>query len=126
MATLTSAAVSLYPALSAGGQTIAERYVGGVAPRSLIERSLLLVLTGQGGLTNTITAQALGLSRLAKTSVLWDKTNGVGYPAVVDPVLNILILLDGSAAPAPVDVTTTAAYVTVTGVPFQKATSPVT
>lgn len=110
MASLASSAVSLYP--TTGG---AERFPMGVDNRTYVERRLKLVLTGQGGQTNTIPASVLGFDKLISANALWDAQNSKGYPAVVDPVNNILILLDGSAAPAPVDVTSTGAYVTVTG-----------
>lgn len=112
MASLAASAVSLYPPTDL---TAAERYPQGKDNRNVIQRSLKLVLTGQGGQTNTIPASALGLTTLFEAGVLWDATNSKGYSAVIDPVNNILILLDGSAAPAPIDVTTTAAYITVTG-----------
>lgn len=81
----------------------------------MLKRSLKLVLTGQGGQTNTIGATALGLGTLLDTSTLWDATNSKGYPAVIDPVNNLLILLSGADPTAPVDVTSTATYITVTG-----------
>lgn len=110
MAALASSAVSLYPT-----DSTAEYFEFGKDNRLVITRRLKLVLTGQGGLTNTIGADALGFSKLLSCCNLWDETNSKGYPAVVDPANNRLILLDGSAAPAPVDVTSTVTYVTVTG-----------
>lgn len=109
MAALAASAVSLYPTDGS-----AERYPD-KGNRDVIERRLKLVLTGQGGQTNTIGASALGFSKLISCGILFDDENNVGYPAVVDPVANIILLLDGAAAPAPVDVTSTAAYITVTG-----------
>lgn len=106
MATLAKSAVALYGSLPANQfHTIKEE---------LVYRRLTLTLTGQGGQTNTITAAALGFDTLISCSSLWDATNSKGYPATIDPVNNLLILLDGSAAPAPVDVTATA-YITVLG-----------
>jgi hypothetical protein len=110
MATLASTAVAYYPS---DGR--ANFHVRGDS--TLVSRSLLLTLTGQGGRTNTITASALGFSTLRSVSTLWDDTNAKGYPAVIDPVTNTVVLLDGSAAPAPVDVTSSAAYITVVGDP---------
>lgn len=81
----------------------------------LVVRRLTLTLTGQGGQTNTIGASTLGFATMVSCSGLWDATNSKGYPAVIDPVNNLLILLDGSAAPAPVDVTSAAAYITIVG-----------
>lgn len=111
MSALAASAVSLYPtALGA-----AEWFPRGKDDRTVITRRLKLVLTGQGGQTNTIGASALGFTEVLECSNLFDDTNNVGYAAVVDPVTNVILLLDGAAAPAPVDVTTTAAYITVTG-----------
>lgn len=112
MPALASSAVSLYPTASGA----AEYYPMGKDNRAIVTKRLKLVLTGQGGQTNTIGATALGFREILQTSNLFDDTNNVGYPAVVDPVAGVIILLDGAAAPAPVDVTTTAAYITVTGV----------
>lgn len=126
MATLTSAAVSLYPTFANGGQQTCEVYIGGLDQRALLQRSLKLVLTGQGGATNTITAAALGFSKLVSADNLWDATNSKIYPTVVDPVNNVLLLADGSAAPAPVDVTSTATYVIVRGIASNLPITPVT
>lgn len=114
MAALTASAVALYPTLTTGG---GDAYAEGKGSRSVVLRRLLLVLTGQGGATNTIGAAALGFSQLIRCSNLWDATNSKGYPAVVDPANNIIILMDGAAAPAPVDVTSTVTYITVEGSP---------
>lgn len=124
MAALGSSAVSLYPAVSSGGSAPAELSLG-TTGNSPIMRRLVLVLTGQGGQTNTIGATALGFSTLISCSTLFDDTNNKGYPAAVDPVTNTINLFDGAAAPAPVDVTSSAAYITVTGFPFLVATAPV-
>lgn len=116
MAALSSSAVSLYPATGASGPNdLAVRWPEGKGSRGVIEKQLLIVLTGQGGQTNTIGAAALGFTTLLRASVLWDATNSKGYPSVIDPVNNILILLSGADPQAPVDVTTTAAYIRVTG-----------
>lgn len=125
MATLASSAVSLYPSLASGGQQTSEIYMGGLNPRTLLQRSLKLVLTGQGGATNTISAASLGFAKLVSADNLWDATNSKVYPTVVDPVNNVLLLADGSAAPAPIDVTTTAAYVIVRGIASNLSITPV-
>ena len=104
MAALASTAVSIYP-------TGADRYVG--KGTEVVQRNLKLVLTGQGGQSNTIGAAALGFSRLIEASNGFDDENNVGWPAVVDPVANVLLLLDG----VPTDVTSTAFYISVTGNP---------
>ena len=113
MAALTADAVTPYP-LSYGSGAL-DYYPD--RSGKIVSRQYLLVLTGQGGATNTIGAAVLGLSKILSASPLWDATNAKGYPAVIDPVNNVIILLDGSAAPAPVDVTTTAAYIRVVGTP---------
>ncbi len=110
MAVLAKTAVASYPA-SAG----ADYYP--LQTTQLVSRQYTLTLTGQGGATNTIPASALGLATLVSCSNLWDATNSKGYPAVIDPVNNVILLLDGSAAPAPVDVTSSAAYIRVVGAP---------
>lgn len=114
MAVLAASAVSEYPTLASGG---GEFYPFGKDQRGVVMRRLKLVLTGQGGLTNTIGAAALGFSQIIYASNLWDSTNGKGYPSVCEPDLNIIVLVDGSAAPAPVDVTSTLTYITVVGTP---------
>lgn len=124
MASLTTSAVSFFPAPTLGDASSAQITYGYPNHYYLTSR-LKLVLTGQGGQTNTISATALGFSKLLFASTLWDATNSKGYPVVIDPVNNLLLLLDGSAAPAPIDVTTTAAYLTVTGIPFLVSTAPV-
>lgn len=117
MAALTASAVSLYPAVNVtdGPSDLSQRFPAGKGSRGIVEKQFLLVLTGQGGQTNTIGAAALGFDKLIAASTLWDGTNSKGYPAVIDPVNNILILLSGADPQAPVDVTTTAAYIRVTG-----------
>jgi len=116
MAALTSAAVALYPGISPSATVSrpAEWYVGHKGS-GIIARSLVLTLTGQGGQTNTIGASALGFTTLTGCTNLFDATNAKVYPATIDPINNVVILANGSDAPAPVDVTTTAAYITVTG-----------
>lgn len=112
MATLAKSAVTLY-GTGAAAQVYNQFHA---LKEELVFRRLILVLTGQGGLTNTITAAALGFDTLLDCSMLVDKTNGKGYPAAVDPSTNTIVLYDGAAAPAPVDVTTTVAYITVLGI----------
>jgi len=117
MASLAATAVAPYPGIGPSATALppSEWFPCGTSNRSIIARRLLLTLTGQGGLTNTIPAAALGVQDILEVSNLWDATNGKGYPAAVDMVNNTVVLLDGSAAPAPVDVTTTAGYITVIG-----------
>lgn len=104
-------------ALAASAVTLLEEGFPDKGQRSVIRKGLKLTLTGQGGQTNTIGAAALGFTKVILCSNLLDLQNNKGYPAVVDPVNNVVILLDGAAAPAPVDVTSNAAYITVTGSP---------
>jgi hypothetical protein len=112
MATLAKSAVSLY-GTNAAAQVNNQFHSRAEA---LVWRRLKLVLTGQGGQTNTITARVLGFAVIVNCSTLFDDTNNKGYPAAVDPVTNTIVLFDGSAAPAPVDVTSSEAYISVLGV----------
>lgn len=114
MADLASSAATLYPTLSTGG---GDFYPAGKDQRNIVARRLLLVLTGQGGATNKITAASLGFSQLLWCSNLWDESDSKGYPAVVDPKNNIIILLSGADPTAPVDVTAAITYITVVGAP---------
>lgn len=111
MAALAAAAVSLYPANNIAS---AEWQSGGPNNQRYLNRRLKLVLTAQGGAANTIDASTLGLATLVACSNLYDATNGKIYLAVVDPVNNV-ILLAATAADTVADITTTVAYITVTG-----------
>lgn len=112
MAALASTAVTAYPT-----NLSRDNYPQGKGTRGVVSRSLKLVLTGQGGATNTIGASALGFTTILYASSLWDATNSKIYPAVVDPVNNVILLSSGADPQAPVDVTSTATYITVTGTP---------
>ena len=112
MSALAASAVSLYPT----GLGFNQYYPVGKGDTAIIARRLKLVLTGQGTAANPITSEALGFSTLLEVQPLWDAANTKGYPAVIDPVNDLLILLDGSAAPAPVDVTSAESYITVVGI----------
>lgn len=109
MATLAKSAATLASTNFSSEEFYADKH-------ALVWRRLKLVLTGQGGQTNTITAHALGFSLLVMCGTLFDDTNNKGYPAAVDPVTNTIVLFDGAAAPAPVDVTSSASYIAVLGV----------
>ncbi len=111
MAALASTAVSDYPT-----DRSRTGFPYGKGNREVISRSLKLVLTGQGGQTNTIGAAALGFSKLLSCSSLFDDSNNLVYGAVVDPVANV-ILLDAGNAGTPTDVTAAATYITVVGTP---------
>lgn len=111
MATLAKSAATLYG--SGNAAKVANQFHA--RQEELVWRRLTLVLTGQGGLTNTISASALGFDALLDCTGLYDKTNGKGYLAVVDASTNTIILFDGAAAPAPVDVTSTVALISVLG-----------
>lgn len=116
MAALAASAVALYPSTpGVMASRPPEWYPDGKGARGIITRSLVITSLAQGDATDTIGAAALGLTSILAAGTLWDATNSKGYPTVIDPVNNIIILLDGSAAPAPVKVTTTTAYITVTG-----------
>ena len=111
MAALASSAVSLYPT----GSGAAEWFPCGKDNRSIVSRRLKLVLTGQGGNTNTIGATALGFVKLLSCSSLFDDTNDKAYIAAINPVANTIVLVDQASANDLADITTTAAYITVTG-----------
>lgn len=119
MAALAASAVALYPAPStlATASRPSWWYPGGKDTRNIVTKSFVITSLAQGDATDTIGAAALGFAVILDAGTLWDATNSKGYPTVIDPVNNIIILLDGSAAPAPVKVTTTTAYITVTGTP---------
>lgn len=110
MAALASSAVSLYP----GDIQSSEWASGGKGIRSRYTRNCKVVLTGQGTAANPIPAAAFGLSKLIWCSMLYDKTNGKGVPAVVDPTTNTVLLV-GGAAGVPADVTSAEAYIRVEG-----------
>lgn len=110
MAALASSAVSLYP----GDLSSSEWPSGGKGNRARYTRNCKVVLTGQGTAANPIPAAAFGLSKLIWCSMLYDKTNGKGVPAVVDPTANTVLLV-GGAAGVPADVTSTEAYIRVEG-----------
>jgi hypothetical protein len=84
--------------------------------QQVLQKSFVLTLTGQGTETNAIPASALGFGTLFGAFGLWDAQNSIGYGTVIDPVNNNLVLCNVSTG-APVDVTSTAAYVTVIGSP---------
>lgn len=109
MAALAATAVSYYPT-----QLGSSELLGGLGQRGVVTKRLKLVLTGQGGASNTIGATALGFKTLIGCSNLYDATNGKLYQAAVDPVNNV-VLLSAIAADTVADVTTTAAYINVTG-----------
>lgn len=113
MAALASTAVSLYPT----NLGTSEWYTLTPGGKRYVNRRLKLVLTGQGGTTNTIPAAALGFRNLVSCTNLTDTTNSKIYLANVDPTLNT-IQLTATAADTVADVTTTAAYITVTGEPL--------
>lgn len=106
MSALASTAVSPYPTDGSGSY-----YPG--RDQQIVCKRLKLVLTGQGGQTNTIGAAALGFGKLLQCSNGFDDQNNVGWVAVIDPVANVLLFIDG----VPTDVTSTATYITVTGTP---------
>ena len=111
MAALTSSQVSLYP--TEVGK--AEFFPRGKDDRTVITRRLKITSLAQGNATDTIGASALGFTELLDCGNLWDATNSKGYPTVIDPVNNRILLLDGANPAAPVVVTAAAAYITVTG-----------
>jgi hypothetical protein len=96
-----------------------ELYPAGRGERGIIARRLKLVITSEGGASNTITAAELGFSKLLWCSNLCDTANGKIYLAVVDPTLNTLQLA-ATAADTAADVTSTASYITVVGTPTDR------
>lgn len=111
MAALAASAVSIYPT----DLNSAEFFPAGKGSRAFGQRKLKLTLTGQGGQSNTIGATALGFATIMSCSNLFDDENNIVYPAVVDPVANVILLMSGDSDPT--DVTSNAAYITVTGTP---------
>lgn len=112
MAALAPTAVSLYP----GDIQVSEWPSGGKGNRARYKRYCKVVLTTQGTAANPIPASAFGLSKLTWCSMLYDRTNGKGIPAVVDPTTNTILLV-GGAAGVPADVATTEGYIQVEGSP---------
>lgn len=111
MGALAASAVSLISETSYGP---AEWFTFGKDNRNVITRRLKLVLTGQGGQTNTIGASALGFDKILECGNLFDDSNNLVYGAVVDPITNTIVLDAGNAG-TPTDVTAAATYITVTG-----------
>lgn len=112
MAALGASAVSLYPTDGS-----AEFFPNGKGDRTIITRRLKLVLTGQGGSSNTIGATALGFGKLISCT---DATNLAGdlvYPAAVDPVDNVINLIGDVTLGNNFNDVTATVYITVTGTP---------
>ena len=107
MAALAPSAVSLFPTSLAEAEDYGSM-------KGIFWRRLKLVLTGQGGSTNTIGAAALGFKKLVACGPLFDVTGAKITPAVVDPVNNV-ILLGAPGTGVPTDLTTTVAYIMVWG-----------
>jgi hypothetical protein len=116
MAALDPSAVALYPGITPSA-TVSRpsEWPVGQKGSDIITRSLVITSLAQGDATDTIGASALGFTTLLSCGTLWDATNSKGYPTVINPITNIILLLDGQPAPTPVKVTTTTAYITVTG-----------
>lgn len=109
MAALATSAVSFYPTGSGSDLYVSH-------DQTVVTRRLKLVLTGQGDLTEPITAAILGFSKLISCSNLVDTANAKIYLAGIDPVANALVFA-ATASDSNADVTSTAAYITVTGNP---------
>jgi hypothetical protein len=110
MANLAKSAVSLFNTASTG---IAQAEFHLDRPE-LVCRRLKLVLTGQGDLTNKVTAHSLGFSLLVLCSNLYDTDNDLQYNAMVHISNNIIFgdVADGTLQ----GVTTDESYITVIGV----------
>lgn len=103
MAAISAGQVSLYPIASGSS----ECYVGGVSPREVLARRLKIDNVTAGDVAS---ADVLGFSRLHESSNAFCTGTGATVAmAVVNPVLNQLVIGTG---PAAVDV-----HVTVTGTP---------
>lgn len=100
MAAIASTAVSLYPTDGS-----AERYVDGIAPRTVVEKRLKITSVTAA---DTATAAVLGFSKLISVSNSFGATAGA-FPSAVDPVNNLLLVGAGPAAET--------VYLTVTGTP---------
>src|SRR5258705_13530136 len=96
MAALANTAVSLYP----GDLSSSEWPSGGKGNRARYTRNCKVVLTGQGTAANPIPAAGFGLGKVIWCSMLYDRTNGKGVPAVVDPTTNTVVLVGGAAGGA--------------------------
>lgn len=98
MASLASSAVTI----------LDEWYEGGMNGRRNVVRKLSLVLTGQGGSTNKITASALGFQILLRTTNAIASDNDPIYLAAVSADGSYLTLAaDAAASCSPGDVTDT-------------------
>jgi len=110
MADLLASQVALFP----GNTSLSESEFFGARARTLVFRRIKITGGTVGGTTNKITAAALGMNKLVGCTSLFDAQNTKVYPAVIDPVNNIVLLMVG-AANAPADVTTNAGYMTIWG-----------
>lgn len=106
--------------LAASAVTIDHHWLyGGAEGKRLFEINFHAVLTGQGTTTNKITAAALGMTKIVKTTNLVKSDDTVIYPAVVAHDGSCVLLMDVTNATdgtraAPADITATV-YGTVTG-----------
>lgn len=76
-----------------------------------------LVLTGQGGDTNKVTAESLGFARIVACGNLLDVTNSLVIPAATDGDNVFFGVFDTDETPLG-DVTTTEGIISVTGYPL--------
>lgn len=97
------------PNLAATAVNVLEAWTeGGTNGRRNVAKRVTLTLTGQGGLTNQITAEALGLQKLLDSGNAVDSTQEQVYVGVVSVDGSFLILVPAmQTAQAPGDVTDT-------------------
>lgn len=113
MADLAASAVSLYPTELGA----AEFWPNGKGDRTLIGRRLKIVLTGQGGATNKITASALGFDKLVTCSPFTDDSGNTIYLTNVNPVTNIIEIVNDPLNATDIGDASATVYATVTGTP---------
>ena len=100
MAAIAATQVSLYPDKNA------VRFVGGMAPRQLVERRLKITSVTAA---DTVTAAVLGLKKIISVSNAYNGTSAGVVPVAVNPVNNQLLIGAGPTAAT--------IYLAVTGEP---------
>ena len=67
---------------------------GDVTGKRYVSLNVTLTLTGQGSVTNQITAASLGLAGIEKCSNFYDATNNKVYPATPKSDKSCVLLID--------------------------------
>lgn len=106
-------------ALASSAVTVVRSWYEPATGVRLTTKHLTLVLTGQGGATNTIDASTLGFTKMLTTSNAIADDDGFIYPASISYDGSKLLLIDASGATdatrdVPTDITDTVRVV-VTG-----------